>query len=724
MKQVVQTLKSGEISTIEVPVPTLTDNFILVQNSVSVISSGTEKTKIDMGKKSLLQKAKARPDLVQQVIQKIKTEGLKKTFGTVNSRLSAPSPLGYSCAGTVVACGGNVKGIKPGDKVACGGAEFAHHADFVSVPKNLVVKVPDNVSFEEAAFATVGSIALQGVRLAKPEIGGVYVVIGLGLLGQITVQLLKASGAKVIATDLDSELIKLAESFGAIGVYNQQELVSVCEFHTQNHGVDAALVCAGTSSNSVIESCGKIVRLKGKVVVVGAVKMDIPREDYFKKEIEVVISRSYGPGRYDVDYEVNGNDYPYGYVRFTEQRNMSSFLELLSEKKVELHPLITHRFDINEASKAYELIEGEKKEPYIAILLNYQHGIESSLNSTFEKIELQKEIKSGRLQASFIGAGNYATASLLPLLKDKVGLSGLFTSSGRSAQGVAKKFGFQFIGNSIEDFLDSKTDVLFVTTRHDTHIRYVTQGIESGKHVYVEKPLALSIDELNQIHKAYLKNSNKQLFVGFNRRFAPLIRQLKAFINSSGLPVVTTIRVNAGAIPLDHWVHDPVQGGGRIIGECCHFIDLAIAITESKVTRVYATRLNDASKSIIQSDNVNISLEHENGSISTIIYSSSGSKSQSKERIEVLGGGKSCVLDDFKILYLYDSKGERKIKSASQDKGQSNMLSVFLKSIESGNSEFPYGEILNASMATIMSVESLTIGQPLDLNLNILNDQN
>jgi polar amino acid transport system substrate-binding protein len=721
MKQVVQTLKTGDISTIEVPIPTLADNFILVQNQVSVISSGTEKTKVDMGKKNLLQKAKARPDLVQQVIQKIKTEGLKKTFGTVNSRLSAPSPLGYSCSGTVVACGGNIKGIKPGDRVACGGAEYAHHAEYVSVPKNLVVKVPDNVSFEEAAFATVGSISLQGVRLVKPELGAVYTVIGLGLLGQITVQLLKAAGAKVIATDLDSDLVRLAESFGAVGVYSHKDLIPICELHTQGHGVDAALVCAGSSSNSIIESCGKIVRNKGKVVVVGAVRMDIPREDYFKKEIEVVISRSYGPGRYDVDYEVNGNDYPYGYVRFTEQRNMAAFLDLVSEKKVNLQPLITHRFSVDEAASAYKLLEGEKKEPYIAITLNYDSPSEFQTSSSFEKIELKKSRSTGKLKASFIGAGNYATASLLPLLKDRVTLSGLFTSSGRSAAGVASKFGFEFVGNNIEDFLDKNSDALFITTRHDSHASYCIKGIESGKHVYVEKPLALTVEELSTVHKAYASHSSKHLFVGFNRRFAPLTQKVKEVFRSGSIPLVSVIRVNAGAIPMDHWVHDAKHGGGRIIGECCHFVDLAIAITGSLVTKVFATRMNDSAKTILQSDNVAISMEHENGSITTIIYTSSGSKLQSKERIEVYGGGKSCVIDDFKTLHLYDSSSEKKVKLSSQNKGQAEMLDAFLKSIESGEPGFSYDEIINASLATIMSVESLTLGYPLNVSSQVLN---
>src|SRR5690554_2986495 len=413
MKQVTQTLRTGVVEVNDVPVPALTDKFVLVRNTTSVISAGTEKTKIDMGKKSLLQKAKARPDLVKQVINKVRTEGLKKTLQTVNSRLDSPSPLGYSCAGNVVAAGGLVNGIQPGDRVACGGADYANHAEYVAVPKNLVVKIPDNVSDEEAAFTTVGSIALQGVRLAEPLLGETFLVVGLGLLGQIAVQLLKANGCNVIGTDLDPALVTRAEGFGAVGVPPGGDVASLCNALTGGHGVDGVLVCAGTSSNAIIEMCGAVTREKGRVVVVGAVRMDIPREDYFKKEISVVISRSYGPGRYDPFYEESGNDYPLGYVRFTEQRNMQAFLSLVSQGKVDIKSLITHRFSVDEADEAYKLIEGKKTEPYLGILLRYAPPPLGEDQSS--RIQINPTAVGGdKIKLSFYGAGNYATASLLP----------------------------------------------------------------------------------------------------------------------------------------------------------------------------------------------------------------------------------------------------------------------------------------------------------------------
>ena len=370
MKQVTHTLKTGHIEVADVPVPTLTDKFVLVRTTASVISAGTEKTKIDMGHKSLLQKARSRPDLVQQVIRKLRTEGLAKTINTVNTRLGAPNPLGYSSAGVAVAVGGLVEGLKPGDRVACGGAGYANHAQFAVVPKNLVVKVPATVSDEEAAFATLGAIALQGVRLADPKLGETVLVLGLGLLGQITVQLLRANGCRVLGTDLDASLVALAEKFGATGL-SVADAEIACRELTAGHGVDAVLVCAGTSSNQPIELCGRVTREKGRVVVVGAVRMDIPREDFFKKEISVVISRSYGPGRYDPDYEENGNDYPLGYVRFTEQRNMQTIIDLIAQQRLDVRSLITHRFALEDAVQAYGLIEGERREPYLGIILSY-----------------------------------------------------------------------------------------------------------------------------------------------------------------------------------------------------------------------------------------------------------------------------------------------------------------------------------------------------------------
>ena len=721
MKQVIQTLKTGLVEVADVPVPNMDDKFILVKNSVSVISAGTEKTKIDIGNKSLLQKAKARPDLVKQVFNKLKAEGFNKTFKTVSTRLNTPSPLGYSCSGTVVAVGGLVEGIQPGDRVACAGAEFANHAEYVAVPKNLVAKIPMGVSVESAAFTTIGSIALQGIRLAEPKIGECFLVIGLGLLGQITVQLLKANGCKAIGIDLDIELVKLAEKFGAIGVNEQNKLEYICREYT-NGGVDGVIVCAGSSSNKIIETCGRVIREKGRVVVVGAVKMDIPREDYFKKEISVIISRSYGPGRYDSSYEEGGNDYPIGYVRFTEQRNMAAFLDLMSEGVVKMDNLITHRFPIDKASEAYQLIQGTKTEPYLGILLNYD---ENSPKPNFKStLKNSKTLHSeGEVNISFFGAGNYATASLLPYLQSakNVSLNGIVTASGRTASSVAKRFGFAFCSDVYDDLLTDSSDAVVIASRHNTHAQAVCDALMSGKQVYVEKPLALSIPQLIDIHRCYKSSSKSHLMVGFNRRFAPAsLKVLEHFQNVDGA-VVINIRVNAGLIASDHWIQDADIGGGRLIGEACHFIDLASTLARSHIKSIFVSGVDSSNKSPLLNDNVNLSLKFDNGSIASITYASNGSTAMPKESIEVFGSGLSAQINDFKEVILFSQSGsKKKIKYRIQDKGQEKMVESFIASIHIGKPCVSYESLLNSSLATILAVESIMIDAPMNVHLGII----
>ncbi len=722
MKQVTQTLRTGTVEVNEVPIPTLNDKFVLVKNTASVISAGTEKTKIDMGKKNLLQKAQARPDLVKQVIGKLKTEGFKKTFQTVMSRLDSPSPLGYSCAGTVVAAGGLVEGIQPGDRVACGGADYANHAEYVSIPKNLVVKIPDNVSDEEAAFTTVGSIAMQGVRLAEPKLGETFLVLGLGLLGQIAVQLLRANGCKVIATDLDASLVEQVQKFGAVGVGPGADIQSVCKELTAGHGVDGVLVCAGTASNQPIELCGAVTREKGRVVVVGAVRMDIPREDFFKKEINVVISRSYGPGRYDPVYEESGNDYPLAYVRFTEQRNMQTFLELVSQGKLDVKTLITHRFDVDQAAEAYELIEGDKTEPYLGIVMQYSHN--NAANQQAARIVTNtKPINKAKIGLSFFGAGNYATASLLPPIVDKqeIELRGLVTASGRTAQGVAKQFGFSFCAGEFNEILTEDTDAIMVTTRHDTHATAVAAAINANKHVYVEKPVALNVDELIAIHKAKLEHDNAQLMVGFNRRFAPSTVAVLQHFESVKSPLVVNIRINSGDIPSDHWIQDPAVGGGRVIGEGCHFVDLASALVSSNPKTVTCIGTSKANKSALLNDNVSIMMTFENGSIANIIYTADGSKAMQKEYIEVFGGGRSATINDFKEATLYSGDSKKEVKKLmGQDKGQKLMLKAWVDGMKSGTPCVDYNCLMANSLATILAVESLATGVSMNVDLSIL----
>ncbi len=712
MKQVTQTLKTGAVEINNVPIPTLSDKFVLVQNIASVISAGTEKTKIDMGKKSLLQKAKARPDLVKQVLKKIQTEGLAKTWQTVQARLDSPSPLGYSCAGKVVAVGGLVEGMSPGDIVACAGAGYANHAELITVPRNLVIKVPPGVNVEDASFTTMGAIAMQGVRLAQPLLGETFLVLGLGLIGQLTVQLLQANGCRVVGTDLDNSLVDLAEKFGVTGIMPNDNVSRICADLTGGHGVDGAIICAGTNSNGPIELCGEVTRNKGRVVVVGAVRMDIPREPYFKKEISIVISKSYGPGRYDPLYEEGGNDYPIGYVRFTEQRNMESFLELLAADKLDIQSLITHRFTLDQAPEAYNLIEGKKTEPYLGIILKYDNP-SIRKHKQEKRIEVSpRKINKDKSGISFFGAGNYATASLLPPLNDMNTLEfrGLVTASGRTAQGVAKQFGFSFCADNFKELLTDDTDIVMITTRHDSHASSVTAALQANKHVYVEKPLAMSADELAEIQLAWQQSNGVQLMTGYNRRFAPLTHDLIQFFSGVQSPLVVNIRINAGSIPDNHWIQDPIIGGGRIIGECCHFIDLASALTHSLPVSVYTTGTTKKNKSILLNDNVSINLHMENGSIANIIYTADGSKSMAKEYIEVFGGGRSAILDDFKkaLFFEGDTKMSKK-KLRGQDKGQKAMLNAWIEGLRNGTPCLGYDSQIRTALATIMAVESMTI---------------
>jgi len=675
-----------------------------------------------MGKKNLLQKARARPDLVRQVLNKVKTDGFKKTFQTVSTRLSSPSPLGYSCAGNVVAVGGLVEGLRPGDRVACGGADYANHAEFVAVPKNLVVKVPNGVSDEEAAFATVGSIALQGVRLAEPMLGETFLVIGLGLLGQIAVQLLRANGCNVIATDLEGQLVERAAKYGAKGIAPGVDPKRFCDAETGGRGVDGVLVCAGSSSNAIIELCGAVSRQKGRVVVVGAVPMNIPREDFFKKEISVVISRSYGPGRYDPSYEEQGHDYPLAYVRFTEQRNMAAFLDLIAQRKINISDLITHRYPVDEAAQAYALVEGKRTELYLGIVLSYDAT--GSEAQEARRITLKQTTPvAGQIRLSFYGAGNYATATLLPpiVASGQVALNGLATASGRSAQGVASRFGFNFCTGETQELLGDDTDALVIATRHDTHASAVVMSLLAGKHTYVEKPLGLTVEELAAVRRAHHGAGTAQLMVGFNRRFAPATLLVRNHFAGAGGPLMIHIRVNAGIIPATHWIQDPKLGGGRIIGEGCHFIDLASAIAAAPVTSVYACGTGKPDKSALLNDNVAIMLTLANGSVATITYTADGSSVMPKEYVEVFGGGRSASINDFRSVTLFAADGQPKTtRFGSQNKGQSEMVAAWLAGLKGGTPAVDPELLFGNSLATIIAVESMLAGAPLDVDTSFL----
>ena len=720
MKQILQNNNTGEIKIEDVPIPQLEDNFIIVQNLFSLISSGTEKTKIELSKKNLFQKAKARPDLVKKVLKKFKKDGFFETFNIVKTKLDTPVPIGYSSAGKVLSVGGLVKDIAPGDLVACAGAGYANHSEIIAVPTNLVSKIPPNVKIEHASFTTLGAIALQGCRLSKPLIGETFLVIGLGLIGQITSQILNANGCMVIGTDIDNRILNNLKK-QSYDVYKSDEnLEKIINEATAGNGVDGVIICAGTTSNSLIELAGKVTREKGRVVVVGAVKMDIPREEYYKKEIEIIISRSYGPGRYDPYYEEKGNDYPLAYVRFTENRNMETFLSLISQEKVKVDQLITHEFDFNDAQKAYELLSSKNNEFHLGILLKYKNNnfIENEINR-FEK--KGKSISKNDISLSLIGAGNYAKSKLLPILKSIPNLyfNGIVTNSGSNSLFIKEKYNFLFNTNNIEDLLNDKTNVVMITTPHNTHADFVIKSLKKDKHVYVEKPLTLNIDELRNINSIYKKN-NGSLIVGFNRNFSPLTEIVLNFFKDIKRRIIN-IRVNAGKIDKDHWIQNPKIGGGRLLGEGCHFISLASYLAASNISKVFSNSINSKNTEIQCNDNFTISLMFENGSIANILYTSDGPSALDKEYIEVFGGGCSAKIIDFQQIELF--KGNNKIlskKYLSQEKGQKQMLYTWVNNIKSNEVSMSYDLIINSTLATILSVESLMIGEPLEVNSNIL----
>ena len=720
MKQILQNNNTGEIKIEDVPIPQLQDNFIIVQNLFSLISSGTEKTKIELSKKNLLQKAKARPDLVQKVLKKFKTDGFLETLNTVRSKLDTPAPLGYSTAGKVLSVGGLVKNIAPGDLVACAGAGYANHSEIITVPINLVSKIPNNVKLEDASFTTLGAIALQGCRLSNPLIGETFLVVGLGLIGQITSQILNANGCRVIGTDLNNQILEYLKDIDLEIYKSDENLEKIINEITDGNGVDGVIICAGTTSNSLIEMAGRVTREKGRVVVVGAVKMDIPREEYYKKEIEIIISRSYGPGRYDPHYEEKGNDYPLGYVRFTENRNMETFLTLISQEKIKVNKLITHEFEFKDAKIAYDLLNPKNNEFHLGILLKYPDNkfVESKNETSTNK---GKIISKDKISLSLIGAGNYTKGKLLPILKSdpNVEFNGIVTNNGSNSLFIKDKYNFAFNTNNIDELLDDNTNAVMITTLHNTHSDFVIKSLNANKHVYVEKPLALNIEELKKVNKSYLDN-NGTLLVGFNRNFSSLTKKVLDLFKDIDKKTIS-IRVNAGKIDKDHWIQNPKVGGGRLIGEGCHFVSLASYLASSKISKVYSNSINSKNSEIICNDNFNISLKFENGSIANIVYTSDGSSALEKEYIEVFGGGCSAKITDFQKLELFQNN--RNIfskKYSSQDKGQKQMISTWLDNTKLNKATISYDFIINSSLSTILSAESLMTGSPLDVNLNIL----
>ncbi len=719
MKQVVQSFKTGELSVSNVPSPSLRPRGVLVRTGASLVSAGTERTTVDFAEKNMLEKARARPDLVRQVVDKAHREGIVPTIEAVRNRLDQPLAMGYSSAGVVIAVGREVTGFQVGDRVACAGAGYASHAEQAYIPRNLAVRIPDSVSLEAAAFGTVGAIAIQGIRQAEVTLGCKVAVIGLGLVGQITVQLLKAAGCQIFGVDLNAQRVDLALHLGADATATNEAAVEEGHAFSNGRGFDAVLITADTKSSEPVLMAGELARDRAIVVAVGAVGLEIERKAYYEKELDLRLSRSYGPGRYDPEYEEKGQDYPYGYVRWTEQRNIEAFIQLVAQEKINVGPLVTHRFSIDEATHAYDVITGKTGEPFMAVVLSYD--MERDLPGTISLKPapapgppLQRRSDVG---VGVLGAGNFVNATLLPAMKDIPGLNlvGIVSGSGMTARTTAEKFGFQYCASDEFRLLeDPAINWLVVATRHDLHARQTIAALEAGKNVFVEKPLALNREQLDEIARVH-RRTGLQVMVGFNRRFAPMAQEMKEFLAGHDRPLLATYRINAGAIARDHWTQDPEIGGGRIIGEACHFIDLLGFLVDASITSVNATAIHTSDGMV--DDEVLITLTFEDGSVGTIIYAAGGDKAFGKERIEVIGDGRVAVLEDFRHLELVrHGKRTRRHERLRPIKGHRNEWAALVKATKSGfPTPIPFEEIVSAHLATFAAVDSLREQRPIDI---------
>jgi predicted dehydrogenase/threonine dehydrogenase-like Zn-dependent dehydrogenase len=768
MKQILQDLKNGKTELIEVPKPRAKSGHFYIQTTTSLISAGTERMLIDFGKGNYLQKARQQPDKVRMVVDKVKTDGLLPTVDAVFAKLGAPLPLGYCNVG--VAVPGRVKveglrvkeegdvaeiagelaemkeggemrgvdgevveigdGIKVGDRVVSNG----HHAEFVCVPKNLCARVPENVSDEEAAFTVIGAIALQGVRLAAPTLGEYFVVTGLGLVGLMTVQILVANGCSVLGIDFDGGKCALAESFGArtVNLGKGEDPVRAAEVFTRGRGVDGVIVCAATKSNDPIRQATEMCRRKGRIVLTGVTGLELSRDLFFKKELSFQVSCSYGPGRYDPAYEDQGQDYPFEFVRWTEQRNFEAVLDLMASGKLDVKPLISHRYAFEDAEEAYGMVAGGS-EPYVGIVLDYgknsAHGTHGKTRKKEEEIEevglsSEEEGRTVQLKSSvnapntaskaaipvigMIGAGGYTGQVLLPaMVKDKnIRLKSISSGAGVSGTHLGKKFGFEESTTDTEGLLaDPAINTVFITTRHNSHYRFVMDALKAEKHIFVEKPLCLTSEELDSIVETYSnlkpKTSNLKpaIMLGFNRRFSPLIQEMKHKLGSMIGPKSMVMTVNAGEIPLDHWTQDPKVGGGRVIGEACHFIDLLRYMAGCPIVSHDKVVMKSAA-----GDTLTITLKFEDGSIGTVHYFANGSKMFPKERLEVFCDGKIMQMDNFRALkgFGFAKKGFKNMRLWRQDKGQSGEVRAFFDAIREGKeSPIAFEEIVEVMRVTL-----------------------
>jgi len=715
MKQVLQNLRNGRTVVTDVPVPAPRPGMALVRNAASLVSAGTERMLVEFAGRSLVGKARSRPDLVRQVLDKARREGLLTTVQAAFGRLDQPMALGYSSAGTIVALGAGMDGFRVGQRVACAGGGYAVHAEYAVVPRNLLVPLPDHVDLESAAFATLGAIALHGFRLGEPQVGERVAVIGLGLLGLLAVQIARAAGCHVLGVDLDPARVKLARQFGAQAVVRERAESAAASF-SQGRGLDLVLICADTSSADPVELAGAIARDRARVVAVGAVGLNLPRKIYYEKELSFVNSRSYGPGRYDPAYEEGGQDYPDGYVRWTEGRNLQAVVDLLASGQLDAHALISHRFPIEEAPAAYEVITGKSKQPFLGVLLTYPDAPVPVRELRTPLVYRQVAPQAGPVRMGVLGAGNFAGAVLLPAMRTvrDIELVGIASAGGLHAQHAAQRFGFAYAISDEDAILnDERINTIAILTRHGEHARQAVAALKAGKHVFVEKPLAVDEKQLQSVLRA-LRRSETLLTVGFNRRFAPLAVRLADFLDGRSEPLFMHYRVNAGYIPLNHWVHDPEQGGGRIVGEGCHFIDFLTFLAGAAPIKVQAAGLPDDGR--YREDNLTMTFTFPDGSVGVVDYLANGDKSFAKERVEVFCGGRVAVLDDFRALETIRDGRRKAWKNIwKQDKGHTAEMRALAAAVASGQPPIPYEQLAGVTRASFAAVDALRSGFPVPI---------
>jgi len=706
VRQIFQNLSNGQTSIVDVPCPMLTKGKILIASRTSLVSVGTERMLVDFGKANYLDKARQQPDKVKQVLAKIKTDGVVSTLEAVRSKLDQPLPLGYCNAGVALNVGSGVQGVCVGDRIVSNG----NHAEVVCVPQNLCVKIPKNVCDEDAAFTVVGAIALQGVRLASPSIGEFFVVTGLGLIGLLTVQILKANGCSVLGIDIDEAKCALAREFGAETVVLSagEDPITAANAFSRTRGVDGVLITASTKSSVPVRQAARMCRKRGRIVLVGVTGLELQRSDFYEKEISFQVSCSYGPGRYDPEYEEKGHDYPLGFVRWTEQRNFESVLDMMAQGLLNVKPLISHRFDFEDAEKAYEHVGNDVSS--LGILLQYkpqQKMVRDELIQTTIQLKLNEPAQAAShdmMSVSFVGAGNYSKAVLIPAFKEAgVRLKVIASNGGFSGVHAGQKFGFEETTTNIDSiFNDRHLNIVVITTRHDSHARLICQSLAAGKHVFVEKPLCLTLKELTEIETQYSVVCKQQsnpslLMVGFNRRFSPHVQRMKQLLAGLPGPKAIVMTVNAGAIPAQHWTQDKEVGGGRIIGEACHFIDLLRFLAEAPIVNWQKSMMDSTT-----ADTMTIHLTFADGSVGSVHYFANGSKSFPKERLEVFAGGRVLQLDNFRKLRGFGWPGFRKMNLWRQDKGQKACVTAFVKAVEQGSeSPIPFAEVVEVSRVAI-----------------------